>query len=396
MKGIILAILIAAGLILLFGCTGGQTPAAQPPEAPAAAPAPPSSTSSTTANPERQAPEKNVTQPAPPSPPPFKPIHLSYLLAINEQNGQEQKVNFDYYLQEKATCNGRSALNGFVKVAPEGQPGAMYQKLTVYLDSGEAVYSDAISEPDLAFDTAKPKLPDFDSAFYLQTIAARGGKNLLSDEVWNATSPILLKNIQAFGAVSDYSITSSSTGTVASLPCKKFIAAVKGSSMQGQLAFCVHHLSDLPLSILANVQILGEQNAPTWQLAAKTYEKSAMAYYPQCLSPISCPSVALPAQKDYDACTAQGNGYVLEPQRDVNNCITAFKCMGLAERARASVSQSQRPGCAIDEGFIQQVSDCWSKEGNINYQYGDDGCISKVECQPGQARPPQGNRPPKQ
>lgn len=362
MKSLVLALSVALAFMLLFGCAGQQ------PAAPAPAPTAPV-----------QGPAKEVAKPAEPVAPSLQPIHLSYLFSTGGTgNGPEQRVNFDYYLDELTTCGGRPALNGFMAASQQGQPGASYLKTTVYLDTGEAVYSDNLNGPDIAFDNALPKMADFDFAFSLQTLAARGGKKFLSDEVWNATKPVLLKNVAAFGGIGDYSVTAGGIDRVAGLECKTFTVSTKTSSMEGQIVFCVHQLGDVPLSFVTSGTFPG-QGSINWQLTGMTREKPTTAYYPQCLAPVSCPSLGKPAQSEYDACQSQGNS--LEPEKDASNCVTAFRCLTQAERARKQLAGSQRPGCPVNEQFVQQLASCWGQGGNANFQNNQQtGCIESVEC----------------
>lgn len=375
MKGLVLVMSIAAVFMLLFGCAGQQAAPEQQPEAPPT-PAP--------------EPVKNVTKVA--EPPPFQPVHLSYLFTSPGPQGQAgQKVSFDYYFDEKTTCGGRPALNGFMKATRQGEQGSSYQKATVYLDTGEAVYSDQMGEADLAFDTAKPKMVDFDFGFYLQSLAARGGMKFLSEDVWNATKPVLLKNVSISGGVGDYSIISTGSDKVAGLDCKEFTVSIKASNMEGQIVMCVHQLPDVALSFLTSAAFPGEGN-PSWQLTAVEREKPPIAYYPQCLEPVSCPSVSKPTQQDYDDCGAKGN--TLESKRDERGCVTAFNCITREEQAREAVVSNQRQGCEVKDEFVQQAKSCWENRGNANFVQGQDGCLQKVECTIPEPGP--GGNPPQQ
>lgn len=361
MKGLVLAFSLAFAFMLLFGCAGQQAPPAEQPALPNASAAN-NTTNATAAPPE-------------PEPEPFNPISLSY--KFSDSGPQGQAMDFDYYFDENTTCNGRPALNGIVKVTDPRSQGSSYAKITVYLDTGEAVYSDYMGESDLAFDTATPKMVDFDFAFALQTITARGGKSFLSEEVWNATKPVLFKNIAAFGGVGDYSVIQTGTSTSAGLYCKNFTVATKTSSMDGQILMCLHRLSDVNLAFLASGGFPGN-DTPSWQLAGMSRAKSGIAYYPQCLVPIVCPSVAKPLQEEYDNCSAQGNS--LEAEKDSRNCVSAFKCLTREEQANKSISQNQRPGCSVDDALVQQVASCWNLQGNVNYQENQQGCIISAEC----------------
>lgn len=375
-KLLLSAMVILMAGFLIFGCAQQAQPAPAP-----AAPAQNAAASPATA------PVKNITPPAPE----FKPIHLSYLIANSGPQGQPQDVNMDYYLDQKATCGGRPALNGYMKAVQQGQQGAAYMKVTVYLDTGEAAYSGRIGEADLAFDTAKPAMADFDVAFYLQTIAARGGKNLLSAEMWNATGPVLLKNIAVFGGVGDYSVSQYGTGSSGGKPCENFTAAIKASSMEGQISVCVQKLDDIALSYSAMGGFPGESNGPSWQLTALSREKSPLAYYPQCLAPVACPSVNRATPDDYSQCGSQGK--TLRVEHDASGCVTAFNCITYEEDAQKEIAGMQRPGCPVDNAMVTKIADCRKQQGNVNYQQNQQsGCLESVDC----AMPPQGNNQPQQ
>ena len=365
MKGLVLVLSLAAVFMLLFGCAGQQAPPAQPPAPPAQNVSPPA--------PE---PVKNVTKA--PEPPPFRPLHLSYLFSNPGPQGQTgERINFEYYFDEMTTCSGRPALNGFMTASQQGQQGSNYLKVTVYLDTGEAVYSDSLNGQDIAFDSAKPKVADF-VGFSLQTIVARGGKKLLSDEVWNATKPVLLKNVAVSGGNGDYSITAGGIDKVAGLECKSFTISAKASNMDGQVVVCVHKLDDVPLSFVTSGTFPG-QGSTNWQLTGMTREKPTMGYYPQCLAPVPCPSVSQPTQQERDACGAKGNS--IDTAKDANGCATAYNCITPEERARKNMLQSQGPSCTVNEEFVQQAADCWKQNGNVNYDYiQQTGCITKVNC----------------
>ncbi|MFA6328516.1 MAG: hypothetical protein WCY41_03650 [Candidatus Micrarchaeia archaeon] len=375
MKGLVL-VSLAIALLLMFGCAGPQTPPVQQP----VPQEPAQNVSQPAAEPVKNAtnatPMANATKAA--EPPPFRPIHLSYLFSNPMQQGHaEQKINFDYYFDEKTECGGRPALNGFMTASQQGQMGSNYMKLTAYLDTGEVVYSDSLSGPDIAFDTATPKVSDFDLGFMAQTLAARGGKKLLSDEIWNATKPVLLKNVAVSGGNGDYSITAGGVDKVAGLECKIFTISAKASNMEGQIVVCAHQLDDVPFSFVASGTFPG-QGSTNWQLTGMTREKPTMAYYSQCLAPVSCPSVTPPTQQERDACSMKGN--VIDTAKDGSGCATAYNCITLNEQAGKSMAQNQRPGCTVKDGLVQQAVSCWEQNGNVNYQSGSDGCVEKVDC----------------
>ncbi|MCX6777591.1 MAG: hypothetical protein NT157_01780 [Candidatus Micrarchaeota archaeon] len=367
------AVVLVCVSLLLAGCSQGtpqSPPGGTPPETPGGNP------------PVNQTPPapNNTVQPAPP----FEPIHLAYKISVpNGPNGQTQRLNFDYYLVEKVDCDGRPALNGFVKTVEASRPEqAGYFKITVYLDSGEAVYSNGIGEPDLAFDGAVPQMLDFDFAFWPETVIARGGKNLLSDEIWNSAKPVLLRNVAAFGGNGDYSISVGKDTTVAGLECRNVTISAKTSNMDGQIVTCVHKLDDLNFSFIASISIIGGPGFD-WSVEDFSRDAPSLAYYPQCLAPIPCPSVTKPTQQERDSCGSQGNS--LEGTKNSKGCVTKYECLTNTERARRNFVSSQREGCAVDEALVTQNADCWSQQGNVDYGRNEQtGCIVSVTCNPQQ------------
>jgi len=339
---------------------------------------------------------ENATQNATPNvtqqQPKFKPIHLNYQISVpNGPNGAQQLI-FDYYFTEKTDCNGRPALNGFVKMVEAAYPDrAGYTKITFYLDSGEAVYSDRLGEPDLAFDTAKPLMADFDPAFWPQTVAARGNKNLLSEEIWNGTKPVLLHNLAVFGGNGDYSITAGPDDKMAGLECKNITISAKASNMDGQIITCIHELTDLNFSFIAHANALGGPGFE-WSVTSLSREAPSNAYYPQCLTPVDCPSLSKPTQEDYTSCQSQGNS--IENTKDDKGCVTEYACITNEERARRNFAGNQNSGCPVDEKLVTENADCWSKQGNVDYQRNQQtGCITNITC----SLPPegQGGMPPR-
>jgi hypothetical protein len=285
----------------------------------------------------------------------------------------------DYYLTEKTMCGGKPALNGFVKMVDGSRPDqAGYSKITVYLDSGEAVYSDNIGETDLVFDTATAHMGDFDFAFWPQTIIARGGKSILADEIWNGTKPVLLRDIAAFGSNGDYSVVPGQFSTAAGLACKNITVSAKTSGMDGQIHTCIHLLEDVNLTFLASANALGGPGF-SWEVRGVAREGAAQAYYPQCLSPVSCPVLSKPTQENYSQCSGQGKS--IESTRDGKGCVTAYDCISNEERAGRQLRGNQAPNCPPTENLVKDTAACWDKRGNVDYQRNEQtGCIESVVC----------------
>jgi hypothetical protein len=366
-KSIVLAILVAT--MLLFGCVTSPTPAPQGQNA----------TQNVSVNETIKNETAKNTSVAPPAVP-FRPIHLSYNLSTGSgSQGQPQQLGIDYYLTANATCSGRPAINGFMKVTDMTSNNNMgYTKLTVYLDSGEAAYSDGIGESDLAFNTAKPYINSLDVAFWPQTIAAIGGKSIRSSEIWNGTMPVLLTGVAAMQTNGDYSIIAGGMDSVAGIKCKNITISAKTSSMDGQVVACIGVLEDANLSFVASARMAGNQGFQ-WGISSVSREAAPIVYYPQCLAPITCPTVAAPSHDDYNVCNSQGNS--LETTKDKQGCVTSYDCITNAERARRNIIGNQATGCAVNETLVSQNADCWANQGNVEYsRNGQTGCIMGLRC----------------
>ncbi len=311
---------------------------------------------------------------------PFQPVHLTYTLSTPAGPGGIQSVQRDYYLDEKTTCDGKPALNGLIKTSlPNGPAEASsYAKVTVYLDTGEAAYSNDMTSSDIGFDSARPSIGDLDMGFYFSSLVAKGGKNMLSAEVWNSTRPVILKGVGAFGGAGDYSIVQTGSSSAAGVTCTNFVLSGKASNFGGQMQSCVHLLSDLNLPVMTGAAY--GQGGPSWSLSSITREKSPTTYYPQCLTPIKCPSLSAPTYEEYGQCNMANKTYNTE--YDANGCVTSFTCTTYAARARSEIAWMQRGGnCQVDDSLVQQAAGCWARQGNTNFRSsGQSNCITEVEC----------------
>ncbi len=395
------AVLVLAFGLLLAGCAQNNPPAAPPaPSAPACTPSWECgewSSCSSNGQQTRACPDKNACG-VPDGKPadsrsctyvaPFQPVHLVYTLNM-PFGPQATSVQMDYYLDEKTTCNGKPAINGIVKFSDPASPSAeaRYIKVTAYPDTGEAVYSNDLGAQDIGFDTAKSSVPSIDLAFYFSTLVAKGGKSMLSAEVWNSTRPVILKGVGAFGGAGDYSLMQTGAKTAAGVDCTDFTLNAKASNFGGQMQACVHVIPDVNLAVMTGGAYPG--GGPSWSLSSIKREKSPDAYYSQCLAPIVCPSLSAPTSDDYGQCNAQNKTYNTEYNAD--NCVTAFNCVTFIERARSEMGRMQRGGsCPANEALAQKAADCWARQGNVNFQNGpQSSCIVDVECQMMQPGPNQ-------
>lgn len=353
--------------MLIFGCVG-------PEETPQETPAPETGQSGAAGN------DTGAVVSPPSEEPEFESVHLAYLISVPlDLSGATQQLNYDYYLTEKTECSGRPALNGFVKIIDPVYPDrAAYSKITVYLDSGEAVYSAMASESELAFDGAQPVIPDFDAAFWVQTIVARGGKSMASSEVFESTKPVLLKDVAAFGGNGDYSIVSGKTTSMSGHECKNITISAKTSNMEGQIITCVGIMEDTNLTYMVNADI-PDSSGLRWALSTIDDKELTLAFYSQCLSPIQCKKVSRPTTEDYEKCRLDDKS--IETTKDEKGCVTAYECLSNSERARRSMEKNQREGCVVNEALVTENADCWDAQGSVQYVYNDQsGCVTSILC----------------
>ena len=159
----------------------------------------------------------------------------------------------------------------------------------------------------------------------------------------------------------------------------------------GQIESCIHLIPDVNLAVMAGGAY--GQGGPSWTLSSIKREKSSVSYYPQCLTPIKCPSLSAPTNEDYGRCNAMNKSYSTD--YDADNCVTSFNCVTFIERARSEMARMQRGGnCPANEALAQKAADCWARNGNTDFRSGErSNCIIDVECQTPQPGPNSGPGP---
>lgn len=338
--------------LLLFGCTsGGQQQA--PPQT------------------------SNQTSPKPVTPPskssPF-PMKFNYTMQEGDQN-----VSVVYWLESEKNCSGRDAVLGVV-IIQQANVGA-FAKFTLYLDRGELVASRWQKESDLAFDTAEPQASDMDFLLFMNYIFNAAGKNFADDPVWNSSEPTLLNEVYAFGSVSNISVANIGESTSGIFPCTEFSVAVKGSMGSAeQYDVCVANITDSnPLLYVVYVKPSGGMMGPAWNLESIEKVKSGIVVYPRCLSPVICPKVNAPTMNNLSTCNLQ-NG-TIQPIRNDQNCVTAYTCMTMQQRAEEQIRKSQAPNCPVSQQLINEVVACWMQRKGAIFSNDNSGCITAVACQ---------------
>ncbi len=345
--------------LLLFGCTGGgqQTPQQTP-------------SANNTPN---QTPTAPVTPPPKLSPFPMK---LTYTMP---QSGHT--IEIVYWLEDGKKCGSRDAVVGLSSISEAGAKGtAPFAKVTVYLDNGELISSNWQQESDLSFDTATSQASDIDFMLFMNYVFNAAGKNFMNDSIWNSTEPMLMKEVYAFGAVSNISVIKNGESTSGVSPCTEFSVIVKGSTGSSeQFNVCVAKVTDNnPLPYVVYVKPKGGMGGPEWSLKSVEKVKSGITEYPQCLSPVVCPKVNAPTADDLSAC-AQRNG-TIQSIKDDKNCVSEYRCMTLGQRAEMQIRSNQAPNCGVSQALIDALEACWEQQKNADFSRDTSGCVTSVQC----------------
>ena len=357
-----LVVLILA--LLIFGCAGGGG--------------------------QQQPPSSNQTLPPPVIPPPPKPspfpMKLTYVMQEERWNGERrwnQSIEIVYWLEDEKKCNGRDSVLGILAMRElgGGNTGQPLAKITVYLDKGELTVSNWQQESDLSFDTAKPQASEMDFMLFMNYIFNGADKNFMNNPVWNSTEPVILKEVTAFGSISNISVVKVGESASGVVPCTEFSVAVKGSTgYSEQLKACVAHITDSnPLPYIVYVKPKEGESGANWKLNSVDKVKSDIAKYPQCLSPIVCPKVKSPTQQEWNTCNQQGGS--IEQVRDNDNCIVEYKCMSMREVAERDLKNMQGPDCVVSQEVINALVACREQnKQNIDFERGNQGCITGIVC----------------
>lgn len=355
------SIQILSGLLivslLLFGCAGGGT-AEQP-----------------SAQPNATAPNASVVQNEPPPAPPFNPMKLVYTLPADISSGGQELI-LTVWLENRIDCGGREALVGLQSFAM-GDNFA-WSKVTVYTDTGETAVSEWTQESGLAFDDLRPVASDFDFYLTLNDIFVRGGKNFMTDQSWNSTTPTILRNVVTGSGISNYSVfRTGNSFTNKTLPCTEFSLVERGTNVDGAYTVCVADTSaDVPLPFVVSVDFNGE-GGPHWWLSSFSHELSGVVSVPQCLEPVHCTYVPGPTSTQASACEARDG--TMEAIRDDRNCVSRYECWTLSERVLNNLRNMQNPSCPDPSAdIVSGAASCMSEGMNFNLDYSQNGCITAI------------------
>ena len=284
------------------------------------------------------------------------------------------QVSYTLWLNNNMTCNGRQALAGLALMNfSEGQSG--YYKVTVYLDNGELVQTGMDQASSLAFDDMVAKENDFvDIPLTLSDIYAAAGQNLLTDRIWNSTSPTMIRNVEHSRSATNFSVSRMGASTNGTLPCTMFALAAKGTDMTGTFNVCVASMNDsLPLPFVVSFSFSDMQNAPSWELKSYSFRSPSVVSAPQCLEPVRCAYVPRPSIN-----CANGT---LEQAKDAKNCVTSYGCVSYRDNALSSIMNSQNSNCPNpSEALINKGIDCIKSNSNIDGPRDNNGCLTDINC----------------
>lgn len=315
----------------------------------------------------------------------FEPLKLVYELKNFGPTGPSGKLNMTIWLEGKQQCVGREAYVGLIKMDSGGQNSASaFSKITIFSDNGETSVSRSENEDKLAFDDMQSEYNQLNIYLTLNSIFAYAGKNFNSADVWSATAPIILKNVDSGMSLTDYSVIRQEEETSGVLPCQKFKIVAKGTNMNGTINSCVaREINKIKLPFVVSF-VFGDsgEGSPSWKLKSYSQEKSGVTFVPQCLEPVKCVYIKEPIQAERISCTARGGQ--IEQQRTEEGCITEYKCLTQEEIVNEAMSRMQRPGCSINQAVKNKLLSC-RKNNQPNFDisnYDENGCALSVTCRP--------------
>ena len=283
-----------------------------------------------------------TSTPAPtPSPtPPIVPFGMVYVVRAPTGSGPGnlQEINVTLWFEEQRDCGGKPAFLGIGKFGSAQMGGEAYYKTTVYRETGEYAQSAEMQRSELAFDTAKIKTQGvLDVAFPLNNLFASAGRNFITDEVWNATQPVILRNVSFFGgATGDIAVTKKGTDASSSVPCTVFTLASRNSPTAMEVCVATVEKSSLPYAVYFKPEDSAYENqTPTWRLVQSLSAASGITRTPQCLTPVYCPVVNGPSGDSRTACESDGR-HTMSEVRDSNGCTLRYDCVA-AQQASLQV-----------------------------------------------------------
>lgn len=326
------------------------------------------------------APEKSAA--ASPSPAEaFKPLKLVYTA---KNYGPANDATMTMWLESKAQCGGREAYQGIAKFEGNGSSSpAMYEKVTIYADTGEMAASKvANKEEDLAFDDLPSQYNSMDIPLTLSGIFASAGKNFSTSEVWNSSAPVILKDVSEGMSLTNYSVIKEGQDSAGVLPCQKFKVIAKGTNVDGFFNACaVQKIGDIELPFMVSFAFSNNQG-PNWELTSYANENSGIAAAPQCLSVVKCDYVAQASDVEKRSCAAI-NGQIQTIWRE-NGCVKEYQCLTQEKIVEQSIAGRQAPSCSINPAVKAKLLAC-RKNNKPNFDpAGQDanGCLTDVVCRP--------------
>ncbi|MCX6742803.1 MAG: hypothetical protein NT116_01045 [Candidatus Parcubacteria bacterium] len=259
-----------------------------------------------------------------------------------------------------------------------------FAKITIFSDNGETAVSRFENEDKLAFDDMQSEYDQLNIYLTLNSIFAYAGKNFNSPDVWSATAPIILKNVDSGMSLTDYSVIRQEEQTTGVLPCQKFKIVAKGTNMNGTINFCVaKEINKIRLPFVVSFAFGNPgEGGPSWQLKSYSQEKSGVVFVPQCLEPVKCVYIKEPVQAERNSCAARGGQ--IEQQRTEQGCVTEYKCLTQEEIVSESMSRMQSPGCSINQAVKNKLLSC-RKNNQPNFdisKYDENGCALSATCRP--------------
>lgn len=325
------------------------------------------------------------TKPAAPAPQPkIEPLTLTYTLKNFFGPNSESGVTF--WLEEARKCDGRDAYLGLMKMqAGPGSNQDVYAKVTIYADNGELASTRFVQPDELVFDDMIPQYNDLSIPLTVNFFFAAGGKNFNEDANWNASAPILLKQVDTGKQVADYSVVrqAGDDDTSGIAPCRKFKIVEKSTNGSSTYAVCLSKdVGKFKLPFVVSMAFAGDGGMPSWALKSFSSDKSGVDWVPQCLKPVKC--VAPKQFTDVEQRTCNSKGSQIEPVVDDNGCFTEYKCMSQEDLAERSINNMQRPGCGVNPAVKQKVVQC-RKQNMPNFdttQYDNGGCMLDIVCRP--------------